>query len=142
MKTVCQHINECFYFYTKKKGEKVRTSPRKTKASTPPPQEESRDVEEEVVPSQASQAVGEAAESDTESTTQQLDAPFTEQQDDLIAQFFEDHKYYYDMTEPDYKNKRKREHMLVDFARTLGFTTGKCISSTKFRSLKIMSNNV
>ena len=45
---------------------------------------------------------------DDDTSTQQLNKPFTDQQDKLIAAFFAKHPMFYDRTHPDYKNKKKR----------------------------------
>ena len=57
--------------------------------------------------------------------SQSLSSPFTNEQEDEIAEFFEEHKYFYDMVEWGYNNKWKREHLPLELAQRLGFTSGK-----------------
>lgn len=47
--------------------------------------------------------------------------------EELIASFFEDRPYFYDLTHEAYKNKRLRASELADFAKSLGPKwDGKC----------------
>ena len=60
---------------------------------------------------------------DDDGLTQQLTKPFTDQQDEQIAAFYGRHPMFYDMTHPDYKNK-KRDFVTKQFAQSL-FPSGK-----------------
>ena len=42
------------------------------------------------------------------------------EQDERIAQFFEDHPFFYDKTLSDYKNKHKKDATLKKFADEIG----------------------
>ena len=68
---------------------------------------------------------------DDDTLTQQLNKPFTDQQDKLIAAFFPKHPMFYDRTHPDYKNKKKRDFLTKQFAQSM-FTSGKCVLSFKY----------
>ena len=119
----------------KKKQEnptKTRTSPRKQK--TPADEEEERPTQEEELATgsqEGDRAVTGTGE-ELEEKTQPLGDPFTQEQEEQIVTFFEEHKCYYDMADVDYKNQ-KREHLLLEFARSM-FTSGKCIFSFKYFS--------
>ena len=66
---------------------------------------------------------------DDDTSTQQLNKPFTDQQDKQIAAFFAKHPMFYDRTHPDYKNyKKKRDFLTKQFAQSM-FTSGKCVLS-------------
>ena len=67
---------------------------------------------------------------DDDTSTQQLNKPFTDQQDKQIAAFFAKHPMFYDRTHPDYKNKKKRDFLTKQFAQSM-FTSGKCVLSFK-----------
>ena len=105
---------------------KTHTSPRKEQSTT------AGDEEEEQSTSQRDQlAEGDApVTGDDDGSMQQLTSPFTAQQDEQIAAFFEEHKLFYDMTHGDYKNK-KRDHLVLQFAQSL-FPSGKCILSLQY----------
>ena len=68
---------------------------------------------------------------DDDGSMQQLTSPFTTQQDEQIAAFFEEHKLFYDMAHGDYENKKKRDHLVLQFAQSL-FPSGKCILSLQY----------
>ena len=96
----------------KKNVSKGRSSPRKQQAtSTPDQPEETHAVEE----SDAEQG-----------PVPQQSGAFTTEQDELIAKFFEENTFYYDRTQVEYKDKKKRDDKLYAFAVSMGFTTGKC----------------
>ena len=113
----------------KENATKTRTPPRKQKTLT--------DEEEEGRPrhgyelAEGDRAVTGTGEELEEKT--QLSSPFTQEQDEQIAAFFEEHKFYYGMADADYKNKKKRKHLLLEFAQSM-FTSSKCIFSFKFFS--------
>ena len=56
---------------------------------------------------------------------------WTSDQDEQIAAFFEEHTLFYDMSNMEYKNKRKRDNLLLELARTM-FETGSCNLITSF----------
>ena len=58
----------------------------------------------------------------------ELSKPFTNEQDKQIAAFFGQHPCFYDMSHPDYKNKKKRSGLILQFAQSM-FTSGKCVLS-------------
>ena len=68
---------------------------------------------------------------DDDTSTKQLNKPFTDQQDKQIAAFFAKHPMFYDRTHPDYKNKKKRDFLTKQFAQSM-FTSGKCVLSFKY----------
>ena len=108
----------------------VRTSPRKQTASTDAdPDEDSQEPTQEpmdepdrgeVLPEgqhdRGSEGDGEKAE--------KVVTVWTSDQDEQIAAFFEEHTLFYDMSNTEYKNKRKRDNLLLELARTM-FDTGK-----------------
>ena len=58
----------------------------------------------------------------------ELSKPFTNEQDKQIAAFFGQHPCFYDMSDPDYQNKKKRNALIQQFAQSV-FTSGKCVLS-------------
>ena len=68
---------------------------------------------------------------DDDGSAQQLSNPFTPQQDEQIAAFFGKYPLFYDMAHLDYKNKKKRELLIVHFSQSL-FPSGKCFLSFKY----------
>lgn len=60
-----------------------------------------------------------SAENDVFPTTLEINK-FTEAQDELIAAFFEDHPAFYDLTNPDYKKKAKKNALLKEFEEEIG----------------------
>ena len=68
---------------------------------------------------------------DDDGSTQQLSNPFTAQQDEQIAAFYRRYPMFYDMSHPDYKNKKKRDFVTKQFAQSL-FPSGKCFLSFKY----------
>ena len=68
---------------------------------------------------------------DEDTSTLQLSKPFTDQQDKQIAAFFAEHPMFYDKTNPDYKNHKKRDFLTKQFAQSM-FTSGKCVLSFKY----------
>ena len=67
---------------------------------------------------------------DDGTSTQQLNKLFTDQQDKQIAAFFAKHPMLYDVTHPDYKNK-KRDFLTKQFTQSM-FTSGRCVLSFKY----------
>ena len=60
-------------------------------------------------------AEGDVAVTGDDDKTQALSSPFTAQQDEQIAAFFEKHKLFYGMADGDYKNKKKHaQHKATD----------------------------
>ena len=106
---------------------KSHTSPRKQKPA--------RDAEAEEESQEQSEQRDELAEGDAtgdgEKTEKQVGTVWTPEQDEQIAAFFEDNPLFYDMANSEYKNKKKRENLLLDLARTM-FQSGKCKFSLKF----------
>ena len=68
---------------------------------------------------------------DEDTSTPQLNKPFTDQQGKQIAAFFAQHPMFYDKTHLDYKNKKKRDFLTKQFAQSM-FTSGKCVLSFKY----------
>ena len=68
---------------------------------------------------------------DEDSGRPKLSKPFTNEQDKQIAAFFGQHPCFYDMSHPDYKNKKKRNALIQQFAQSM-FTSGKCVLSFNF----------
>ena len=68
---------------------------------------------------------------DEDTSTPQLSKPFTDRQDKQIAAFFGQHPCFYDKTHPDYKNKKKRDALIKQFAQSM-FMSGKCVLSFKY----------
>ena len=115
----------------------VRTSPRKHTAPTDAahdedsqePSQEARDEPDRggVLPEgqddRGSEGDGEKAE--------KVGTVWTSDQDEQIAAFFEEHTLFYDMSNMEYKNKRKRDNLLLELARTM-FETGSCNLITSF----------
>ena len=97
-------------------------SPRKEQSATARAGEE----EEATISQREGLAQGNAgANGDDDGSAQQLTSQFTSQQDEQIAAFFGKHQLFYDMAHCDYKNKRKRELLVLQFAQSL-FPSGKC----------------
>ena len=99
----------------KETASKTCTSSRKEQSAT------AGDEEEEASTSQRDELVeGDAAVTgDDDGSTQPLTSPFTAQQDEQFAAFFKKHKLFYDMGHGDYKNKKKRDHLVLRFAQSL-----------------------
>ena len=68
---------------------------------------------------------------DEEISYQKLSKPFTDRQDKQIAAFFGEHPCFYDKTHPDYKNEKKRDALIKQFAQSM-FASGKCVFSFKY----------
>ena len=102
---------------------RTRASPRKEQSATA----RAGDEEEEATTSQIEDlAQGDAGVSgDDDGSAQQFTMPFTAQQDKQISAFFGKHELFYNMAHCDYKNKRKRELLVLQFAQLL-FPSGKC----------------
>ena len=81
--------------------------------------------------SQAPQDPVREGSGDEDTVASLLSQPFTDQQDKAIAEFFSQHPCFYDMSHADYKNKRKRDGLLLEFAQSM-FASGKCILSLKY----------
>ena len=77
-----------------------------------------------------SQELGEDSGNE-DTATPKLSKPFTNQQDKQIAAFFGQYPCFYDMSHPDYKNKKKRNILIKQFAQSM-FSSGKCVLSFKF----------
>ena len=74
---------------------------------------------------------------DEGTTTLKLSKPFTNRQDKQIAAFFGQHPCFYDMSHPDYKNKKKRNILIKQFAQSM-FASGKCVLSFKYNLAPIV----
>ena len=107
-----------------KPGKATRTSPRKEKAARDAEpdegsQEQSQEPSEEALPEgEAPGPEGDGDKSDKGSTV------WTPEQDEMIAAFFEEHTLFYDMANSKYKNKKKRENLVLELARSM-FESGK-----------------
>ena len=62
---------------------------------------------------------------------------FTDAQDKDIAAFFGQHPCFYDQTHADYKNKKKRDALIKQFAHSM-FVSSKCVLSFKYIVHKIV----
>ena len=109
-----------------KVGKSTRTSPRKQKAARDAePEEDSYEQSQE--PSQEPEPEpreelpeGEAAGPDGDGEKgEKLGTVWTPEQVEQIAAFFEENTFFYDMTNAEYKNKKKRENMILELARTM-----------------------
>ena len=113
----------------KKDGKpKTRTSPRKQKtARDAEPEEESQELEQrDELPRDELPEGDDAAHGDGDGEkTEKVGTVWTPEQDEQIAAFFEDNTLFYDMANSEYKNKKKRENLILDLARTM-FESGKC----------------
>ena len=109
---------------------KSRTLPRKQKtARDAEAEEQNKEQSQEPSEQRNELAEGDAAE-DGEKTEKQVGTVWTPKQDEQIMAFFEDNTLFYDMANSEYKNKKKRENLLLDLARTM-FQSGKCKFSLK-----------
>ena len=96
---------------------KSRTSPRKHKAARDAePEEESQEQSQE--PSQEPEPKDELPEGEAAGPgdgdgekTEKVGTVWTPEQDEQIAAFFEDNTFFYDMTNLEFKNKKKRENV-------------------------------
>ena len=107
-----------------KEKKTTRTSPRKQKAARDAEpeegiQEQSQEPTEEPLPE--GEAAGPEGDGDK---TDKAGTVCTTEQDEQIAAFFEEHTFFYDMTNSEYKNKKKRENLLLELARSM-FESGK-----------------
>ena len=109
------------------------TSPRKQKATRgaepeEDSQEQSQEPSQEPEPEQREELpVGEAAGPDGDGDgekAEKVGTVWTPEQDEQIVAFFEENTFFYDMTNAEYKNKKKRENMILELARTM-FDSGK-----------------
>ena len=115
----------------------VRTSPRKQKASRDAdPDEDSQEQSQEPSDEPERREVlleGDEAkgpEGDGEKPDK-VGTVWTPEQDEQIAAFFEDNTLFYDMTNAEYKNKKKRDNLLLELSRSM-FDSGKLEISYQF----------
>ena len=115
----------------------VRTSPRKQKASRDADpdedsQEQSQEPSDEPERREALLEGDEAKgpEGDGEKPDK-VGTVWTPEQDEQIAAFFEDNTLFYDMTNVEYKNKKKRDNLLLELSRSM-FDSGKLEISYQF----------
>ena len=66
-----------------------------------------------------------------DTATSKTSKTFSNHQDRQIAAFFGQHACFYDMTHPDYKNKKRRRSLIMQFAQSM-FASGKCVLSLKY----------
>ena len=114
----------------KKDGKaKTRTSPRKQKTTRDAePEEESQEPEQrDELPKGDDAAHGDGDGEKTE----KVGTVWTPEQDEQIAAFFEDNMLFYNMANSEYKNKKKRENLILDLSRTI-FESGKRKFSFQF----------
>ena len=111
------------------KAKAARTSPRKQKAARDAdPEEDSQEQSQE--PSEEPDArdalpEGEAAGPDGDGEKSEKGGTvWTPEQDEQIAAFFEENTFFYDMSNAEYKNKKKRENLILELARSM-FESGK-----------------
>ena len=106
-----------------KKGKKeskakaaVRTSPRKQNASRDAdPDEDSQEPMDEPDRREALPEGAEDKGSEGEVEKQdKVGTVWTPEQDEQIAAFFEDNTLFYDMSNAEYKNKKKRDNLLLE----------------------------
>ena len=113
---------------------KSRTSPRKQKTARDAEPEEDSQEQSQEQSQELSEPRDELAEGDAAGDgekTEKVGTVWTPEQDEQIAAFFEDNTLFYDMVNSEYKNKKKRENLLLDLAWTM-FLSGKCKFSLKF----------
>ena len=118
-----------------KERKAVRTSPRKTKVS--------RDAEGDLDLRELTQEDREQSEKEDEAAPPEGDGErsekaahvWTPEEDEQIASFFEENSLFYDMTNSEYKNKKKRENLLLELARTM-------FHSGKFHFISVWSSSV
>ena len=77
---------------------------------------------------------------DEDTATPKLSKPFTNRKDKQIAAFFGQRPCFYDMSHPDYKNKKKRNILIKQFAQSM-FMSGKCVLSFKYNLEMIVCVN-
>ena len=119
-----------------KKGKKeskkaaVRTSPRKKTVPTDadPDEDSQKPSQEPMDEPDRGDALPEGhedrgSEGDGEKA-EKVSTVFTTDQDEQIAAFFEEHTLFYDMSSAEYKNKKKRDNLLLELARSM-FDSGK-----------------
>ena len=118
------------------KAKAAHTSPRKQKAARDAePEEDSQEQSQE--PSEEPETrealpEGEAAGPDGDGEKiDKVGTVWTPEQDEQIAAFFEENTFFYDMTNSEYKNKKKRENLLLELARSM-FDSGKLKISFQF----------
>ena len=107
----------------------TRTSPRKQKtARDTEPEEESQEPEQrDELPRDELPEDDDAAHGDGDGEkTEKVGTVWTPEQEEQIS---EDN--FYDMANSEYKNKKKRENLILDLARTM-FESGKCKFSFQF----------
>ena len=115
----------------------VRTSPRKQKASRDAdPDEDSQEQSQEPIDEperrEALLEGDEAKGSEGEGEKQdKVGTVWTPEQDEQIAAFCEDNTLFYDMTNAEYKNKKKRDNLLLELSRSM-FDSGKLEISYQF----------
>ena len=110
-----------------KERAQTRSSPRKKDQ----PQEEERESVSETNLVNLLSEVGDNVFPPSQQTSK-----FTETQDELIASYFEDLPAFYDMSNPDYKNKVKKNVLPIEFADEMGLAR-ECMfywSSIYFRT--------
>ena len=115
----------------------VRTSPRKQKASRDAdPDEDSQEQSQE--PSDEPERREALLESDEAKEPEgdgekpdKVGTVWTPEQDEQIAGFFEENTLFYDMTNAEYKNKKKRDNLLLELSRSM-FDSGKLEISFQF----------
>ena len=119
----------------KKDGKpKSRTSPRKQKTTRDAePEEESQEQKQrDELPRDELPEGDDSAHGDGDGEkTEKVGTVWTPEQDEQIASFFKHNTLFYDMANSEYKNKKKRENLILDLARTM-FESGKCKFSFQF----------
>ena len=125
---------------------KTRTSPRKQQSATGGAEEEEQSQEQSEEQSQqrdeSAEGDGGVAAGDGEKTEKQIVGTlWIAEQDEQIAAFFKEHTLFYDMSHAEYKNKKKQEHLLLEFARTM-FPSDKCNFSLKVIFVTIFVMNL
>ena len=109
------------------KAKSTHTSPRKQKAggdlepeedSQEPSQEPEPEAREELPEAEAAEPDGDGEKAEKASTV------WTPEQDEQITTFFEKNTFFYDMGNAEYKNKKKKETMILELARSM-FDNGK-----------------
>ena len=115
----------CFISIDMRHANKQKAKSRKTRETARREEPETARAGEGDEPSTSQERGEDSGNEDT--ARPKLSKPFTNEQDKQIAAFFGQHPSFYDMSHPDYKNK-KRNVLIQQFAQSM-FTSGKCVLS-------------
>lgn len=94
------------------------------------PNENIQDEDKE--PTQREQTPNEGSDVETSKTTQQMD--------EKICEFFEQNSFFYDLTHESYKDRKRRDVVLAEFAAGLGSDWAGDTVWKRFKSLQTMGS--